>query len=370
MNLLQRLKIWRELKRLELRVREEPSPTTFVDLGQVYINLAMIDEAVRVAEEGLTLFPNSEELRKLRRFAKQSQLKGRIKDLNARLARSPHPKLYRELASVYLELGDTTAVSGTCEECIRRFPEDDGAYLVLGKAHLTSFYRDLAAREGLESVRCLQKVIALDPGNVKAHRMLAELLYRIGAVGPAVHHLEILRELAPQDDSVRQLLAEASRCSVVDEELAVLFHNVESTASLVNAPVAQEHSDRPAAGGAGITSIRDALAQIAEIAGVRKAAYINGSKAFVKGEIRDGKDGFLRVVRVVAKCAQRTSRRMELGNFNKGVVEGDFGHICICSYGEVTAAVLCDPGTLVERVLASLQELVAGSLYLNEAVKA
>ncbi len=39
MKLLQRLKIWRELKRLETKARESPSPTTYVDLGQVILLL-------------------------------------------------------------------------------------------------------------------------------------------------------------------------------------------------------------------------------------------------------------------------------------------------------------------------------------------
>ena len=82
-------------------------------------------------------------------------------------------------------------------------------------------------------------------------------------------------------------------------------------------------------------------------------------------EIRDGKDAFLRVVRVVAKAAQRVSRRMDIGNFSKGAIDGEFGHICVCSFGDVIAAVLCEFGTPVDRILADLQELVAGSLYMS-----
>ena len=55
---------------------------------------------------------------------------------------------------------------------------------------------------------------------------------------------------------------------------------------------------------------------------------------------------------------------MDLGNFSKGVVDGDFGHVCVCTFGEVVAAVLCEPETPVEGVLGDLQELVAKSLYV------
>ncbi len=116
MRLLQRLKIWKELRRLESKVHETLSPSTYVDLGQVYINMDMIDHSLRVAEEGLSLFPQSEELRKLRKFAKKSQLNKQIKELRTRLNKCPRPGLYRELADLYLELGDFGAVHGVAEE--------------------------------------------------------------------------------------------------------------------------------------------------------------------------------------------------------------------------------------------------------------
>ena len=77
------MKIWKELKHLEERVREEPSPTTFVDLGQVYINLECYDKAVRVAEDGRALFPRSVELGKLLDCARRGLGKQRVAELKA-----------------------------------------------------------------------------------------------------------------------------------------------------------------------------------------------------------------------------------------------------------------------------------------------
>lgn len=364
-KLFQRMKIWKELKRLEAKVHENPSPSTYVDLGQVYINLDMIDHTLRVAEEGLSLFPNSEELRKLRKFAKKTWLNRQVKELRGKLNKGPEPKLYQDLAGLYLELGDFGAVHGVAEECIRRFPEDHGAYLVLAKARLTNFYRDISARDGLEAVRCLEKVIEVDPKQTKAHKLLAEVLYRVGATKLAVRHLEILRDLSPGDRESEALLREALSRPEAEGGLETLFHAVESKGAMANAPVAVEKGPQRVASEDAIGGIRDALAQLVETDGVVKACYIKGSKALVKGEIRDGRDSFLRVVRVLAKAAQRVSRRMDMGNFSKGTLDGDFGHICVCSFGEVVAAVLCERGMSLERLLGDLQELVAGSLYMS-----
>ncbi len=369
MKLIRKLKIWKELKRLETRVRENPVPSTFVDLGQVYINLGMNERTLQLAEEGLALFPRSEELRKLRRFAKKTRLNAKIKDLRSRLDRGPQPRLYRELATLYLEQGDFDAVQSLTDECLQCFPEDDGTLLVLAKARLTSFYRDLIAQDGLEAIHCLQRVIALDPEHLRAHRMLAELLYRVGAAPSAVQHLEILTSLVPDDKEVQEMLEDARRASPFVEDLETLFQRVEDDGAMATSPVKGDRGPRRDAmpDKATLNRVRDSLAQVADCAGVRKAAYIRGSKALVKGDIRDGKDSFLRIARVVSKASQRAARRMDIGTFNKGALEGPFGQICLCSYGEVVAAVLCDPGTDVDRVLAELQELVAASLCTTGA---
>lgn len=366
MNLIQRIKFWRELKRLETRARETPAPTTFVDLAQVYINLGQIERTVQIAEEGLALFPNSEELRKLRRFAKKSQLNDRIKQLRQSINKAATPELYRDLASCYLELGDLGAVNGTCEECLRRFPKDVEAYLVLGKARLALFYKELTAAEGISAVQCLQHVVEIEPGNLKAHRLLGEVYYRIGALAISRRHVEILKGALPEDPEVAALWDEVDKArGQTEEDFAVRFHLVQRTGSFARGPITGERKRQPRAVEVDeFESARHALAVVSRIPGVVKCAYIRGSRALVKGEIKDGKDSLLRVVRVLAKAAHRTARRMDLGNFSKGVLEGDFGRICICSYGEVVAAALCSEDSAITKVLAELQELVAGSLFV------
>lgn len=366
MNLIQRIKFWRELKRLETRARETPAPTTFVDLAQVYINLGQIERTVQIAEEGLALFPNSEELRKLRRFAKKSQLNDQIKQLRVAINKAATPELYRDLAGCYLELGDLGAVNGTCEECLRRFPQDVDAHLVLGKARLALFYKELAASEGLAAVTCLNRVLQIEPSNPRAHRLLAEVHYRVGALATARKHVEALRADGVLDSEVDALWDEVnSASSSGHEDVAMRFHLVQRTGSFARGPITgQRRKPVRAVVVDEFDGARHALAQVSRLLGVQKCAYIRGSRALVKGEIKDGQDSLLRVVRVLAKAAHRTARRMELGNFSKGVLEGDFGRICICSYGEVVAAALCGDEAPIARVLAELQELVAGSLFV------
>lgn len=361
MHLIQRMKIWKDLRRLELRAREEPSPSTFVDLGQVYINLDMHDKAQRVAEDGLTLFPKATELRKLYDCARRGLNKQRAGDLRAKLTRAPSPKLFHEMTELLIELGDAAGLHATCQEWSVRFPEDPGAWLVLGQARLLNFYRDLAAREGLEAVRCLERAIAMDAREPQARRLLAEVLYRIGAVRQAEAHFQALADMDHRDGELVNLLRHVAGQQDHGDDVDALFGEVEEHGCLLNPALAANVI--PPAGDDALVQVRDTLANVAELDGVRKATFIKGSKALVKGAIRDGRDPFLRVVRVVAKAGHRFARRLDIGSASKTVLDGDFGHICICVFGDVLAAVQCDRGTDVEMVLAELQEIVAGALH-------
>lgn len=363
MNLFRLIKLSRELSRMEKKAKANPSPSTFVDLAQVYINLGWHAHTMRVAEEGLLLFPRSPELRKVHKFASKNLLRERVQELREKIAKAPTAKLYRELAEIYQEIGDQSALVAVCNECLRRFPDDHESLLMLAGDKIKAFYRSLNAADGREAVTCLLKVIEIDQGNVKAHKQLAEVYFRIGALRHAREHLDFLRERFPDDEDVKLLEQELASGLTDGEDPERLFANVQKKGSLTNKAVADAKRQKAVASDEAIEGIREGLARLVELEGVTKAAYIRGSKALVKGEIRDGRDPFLKTVRVVAKASQRAARRMDLGNFSKGIVDGSFGHMCICSLGDVCAAVQCDKGTRVERVVADLQELVAGSLY-------
>lgn len=361
MNLIQRLKIRKELKRLEARVHESPSPSAFIDLGQVYINLGMLDNTVRLADQGLALFPQSNELRKLRKFAKKNQLSAKITELRSALVKVPSPVTYSELADVYLELGDMDAVHGLTEECIRRFPEDPGAYLVQARAGLTTFYRDLAARAGIGAVELIRRALRVDFRSAAAHKLMADVCFRIGAMATARRHIDELGRLGELDEeteAMRNACADASG----DDDLEALFHRVEFRGGLSRGMSSRAGSDSDP-----LKSARDALTGVVQIPGVSKAVFIVGAKALVRGDVSGGDDPFLRLVRVMARAAHRAARKMDIGNFNKGVVDGSFGRICLCSYGDALAAVQCAEDASVEEVLEQLQELVANSLVGNEA---
>lgn len=359
MNLIQRLKIWKELRRLEARVREEPSPSTFVDLGQVFLNLDMQERALQAAEDGLLLFPDSAELKKLRTVARRGVDRARTDELRARIEKNPSNRLYGELVAILAESGDAGSLHATCEEWSVRFPHDAGPFLWLGQSCLQSFYRSLASRDGIEAVAALERAIGLEPKQVRARVLLAELFYRVGATQRARTLLDAVPSEG-DDSELQNLRRQVAAARSLGSDVEELLRSAEDNGLLPNAPPTAAVASR---GDDGIAAIRDSLAAIAEMEGVEKAAYIRGTRALVKGDIKDGKDPFLRTVRVVAKAGHRYSRRLDVGSFKRGVIQGPFGVLCICCYGEVLAAVQCSADAPTDRILAELQEVVASSLY-------
>src|SRR5690606_22337874 len=134
------------------------------------------------------------------------------------------------------------------------------------------------------------------PNEPQSRRLLSEVLYRVGAVHEAQKHIEVLRELNPADSELEQLLGHVATLTDSGAELSALLQEVESHGSLLHASL---EAASPVAGGENsLAEVRAGLARVSELTGVAKATFIRGSKAMVKGDIADGRDPFLRIVRV------------------------------------------------------------------------
>ncbi|MDP6930366.1 MAG: hypothetical protein QF412_11755 [Planctomycetota bacterium] len=363
MKVLERFKMWRELKVLRAKAIKDPSPSTYIDLGQVFINTGNPEKTLEVAEDGLCLFPDSEGLQRLRKFAIKNRLKSRIENLRRKLNRSPHAGRYQELARLHLEVGDDGAAEGICYECTSHFPEESGTDAILGELLLSRFRSDLKACDGRKAIECLERVVSASPGDTATRKKLAELLFCIGASDSLDRHLDELRDELLVDRSLKVLFERVKEePSAMEEDLQDLLEGVEKAGRLTRSLLAEARLES-FAGAESLGIIRSTVSRIFETPGVTKVAYIKGSKALVKGDIEGGGDAFLQVVRVLASSAQRTSRRLDMGDFSKGVLEGDFGQICVCRYGDVIAAVLCGRDNATDVIVNDLQGLLAASLY-------
>ena len=354
MHLLKRMKAWREVRRLQALVSREPSPRALRSLGRLYLDLGLNEEALELAERGVAQYPNAIELRGLRDDAERGKLMDRVEALRVAKTRSPSPESFQELADALAEAEQVGELRELCADWSERFPEDPACWLVLGRACLVEFYRHLAAEDGGDALDCLARAVELAPDRVEPRRLLSEQLYRIGAVSDARRHLYALRELAPLDEELAQLLGYVAQLPEQAGAVDELLSEVEEQRALKHP--AYEHAARRSV--CPVTAARERLARLARHDGVVKATLIRGAKAAVGGAVTGSRDPFLKMVRVSAKAAHRFARGLGVGRAVTTTLEGAFGRVCICVCGDALAAAQVRPGADVGPVVEALQALV------------
>ena len=354
MHLLQRMKAWKQLRRLEQLAESRPCPETFCAVGKLYIDLGLYDKAVGLAVDGIEQFSRSIELRGVLDDARRGQLVVRVEALRVERTRSPSPEVFSALADAYAESEDFDAMRDLCREWREEFPDDAGGWLALGRAQLARFYRGFSAVDGDDALRCLSRAVELAPNEPQPRRLLGEQLYRIGAVSEAVRHLNVVRDLQPNDDDVEQLVGYVAELPEDAGDVDALLREVERRGALRH----PSHAESRRQDACPVAAAQACLTALAGRDGVLKATLIRGNKAAVSGAITGNCDPFLKLVRTSAKAAHGFARRLGIGRAAKTTLEGEFGRVCICVHGEALAAAQICPEAVVGDVLAELQDLV------------
>jgi tetratricopeptide (TPR) repeat protein len=121
-----------------------------------------------------------------------------IRRYEERLARDPSSPIFAALADLYRKCGRTREAIAVCREGLRRYPHYATARLILAKALLAQGEEAAALDE-------LGQAVARAPDDVQAHRLLADLHRRRGALDVAVRHLERVAALDPADREAARL---------------------------------------------------------------------------------------------------------------------------------------------------------------------
>lgn len=369
MGLFQRWLTNRTLaKRLE-RANESPSVQTFADLARAAVASNDFEEAERMIDEGLDLFPSSNELDRLRRLVRQHRLADRIRELRRKIEFHPAPALYHELVDLQLQCNDTRAAEATCSDWRRMFPIDSGAELASIRILLARFYKDRAAADGRAAIAGLDRLLARDPGHARALRLMAELCSRIGALGRACEVLDNLAKIVPDDPEVeawRRKVGQAMETAPSKTDLSRILREVEETGQFPDPVPPREDEEarkrkdvdknkKPRV----LDSARPALARLSKLAGVRLVIFVRGSAALVRGAPAGGAEPIARSTRAISIHAKRTTRRMGLGSFMDATIDTDLGSVVICCGDPSTASAVIDKSAPVAPVRAALSDLAA-----------
>ena len=374
MALLARLKRWRGLSLLREQVRAAPSPASYGGLAERLIALGEIEEALRVAEEGLSRFPDSERLAHVRLFTRKGRLSDQIRKLREDLHRRPSPLAYSQLAQVYRDLGSVDEALAVANECAERFPLNEAAYLIQGEIRVERFRRDLIAKDALIAEAALGKVTRLNEHSATAHLLLAELHWLTGNVAECRRRLRSVLAITPTARDVQEFLREldgaGDSASPVEESLQDLAEKVEAGAAFANPTdrFPRIASRAPSAPGAAhsydAASVHEHMADLCDTPGLRNAVVLGRDGASAGAYARsDGltAEHFVELVCAIRDTADDASRRMDTGTLLKAEIEGPGGNVVLTRVRGLTIAILFSEPLRADRAAEIVSELLARS---------
>ena len=327
LGILGKLQRSRALAKLRRQAKKSPSPATYGALAERYVALGQIDQALKSAEEGLRVFPNSERLAAVRLFAKKKRLTGQIRKLRDDLLRRPTPVAYTQLAEIYRELGDSEGALEMATECAERFPLNESPYLIQGEIRLERFLRDAIAKDAVIAEKALTKVVRLNGHNVKAHLFLAELYHLVGDLPRCRQHLRGVLTIVPGARDVQSFLRNlpsAEHDDPTPREFDDLARAVEDGGAFANDPTIFP-GDHPHMA----TGIQPRTALEIDVESLKEEVVRLGAHEGVKNSIILDRDGefladftdasslsrrqFCQLVNSIRETADDASRRMDTG---------------------------------------------------------
>ncbi len=379
MQIFEKLKRYREMSRLRAEVRRAPSPRAFGTLAERNVAHGEIEEALAVAERGLAMFPDSERLHQIRIFAKKKSLAGRIRTLRLDMERRPSPFVYTSLAEIHRELGNADQALEIATECAEMFPQNDRPYLVQGEIRLERFLEHQVAKDAVQAELALQRVVRINPQNVKAHVLLAELYHLVGALPACRRHLREVVENSPSARDVRAFLRQFGPTvedpgpdDVTEEMLISLAERVEESGVFAGPPEAfpglvthNNAARRRSTMRVDVAGLATAMSVFAQTPGVRNSMLIDGDgQIIVQHADASGvtPDAFLDLVRHVRSTSDDASRRMDTGVLVRAEIEGPDTSLTVVRLRQYTIATLFSDPLRTDRVWEMLQDLTARCL--------
>lgn len=376
MRLLERLKRYREMRRLRADVRRRPSPRAFAALAERFVAHGDLDSALRVAERGLGRYPDSERLQLVRTFTKRKSLGGRIRRLRTEIARRPTPFAYTSLAEIHRELGDDDEALDLALACAQEFPLNAQPLLVQGEIRLERFLRDLVAQDAIHAEAALQRALRLSSASVKARLLLAELYHLVGAVADCRRQLRSVLEERGADESLRSFLDELGE-GTWDGELeeltpaafATLARSVEEAGAFVGDPTAfpslVQHGTATRCGTrmhVDWEGLARDVAGAGATAGMRNTVLLGPDGEILAEHTSDAGlpgDAFADAVRHLRETADETSRRMDAGALVRAELEGPAGDVTVLRIQRLTVGALYSEPLRADRVWEMLQDVTA-----------
>ena len=124
-------------------------------------------------------------------------MESELERLRKKVENFPSASAYNRLAELTRQGGDIADAESVCRRCIKEFPRNGQAYVILAEIEIVNGRKD-------DAVKHLITAVERDSRSYTAHRMLADHYIAVGKNLQAVQHLRQILTFKPSDPAVLQ----------------------------------------------------------------------------------------------------------------------------------------------------------------------
>lgn len=344
MGLFDIISQWRTSSRvssLEKQLQGRPTPALYLQLADAHKEAGNTTKAAQVLKLGAARFPSAPEIIRRQAEAEKIERENEKKRLIERIQTHPNPILYARLAELFKAEGSNDKTIDTCQRGIKAFPKYGGTYLVLGQIYVEK-------KDWAQSVGMLEKSVELDKYNYLALKLLAQVYMEMRRPTDAAQRLEDILYFAPGDEAILELLKKAKESA--GQPFEVKGRAEEAKPSPLGAG-RLGGAKEPARGKTMIqriteTSQRDktlahGLATLRAVSGVTGAILVDQYGLVVAADLDQSIDEGLAgaLITNVYRTTSGNSLKLNVGQFEDGLVEGEHGNIHLVQVEEMILAV-------------------------------
>ncbi len=347
------------------RLAKDPSARHYTELVQEYAAVNDLQQALKVATEGLKAYPGDVELRRLADRARQMLREDRTRELSKELETAPRPALWRELCEILLESGRVARAEELATDWFQNAKSGEAQYW-RARARAERFFADRRRDDGRLAFDFVQSAQDLLPGDPRPLRLALDLATNCGAWTEARRALARLLELSPGDPALearfRTVVTLAQNAKTLDQAL----RDVEKSGCLADEPRASGDGEANASESGGGAAVRPMLQALLRENGVQAAFYVRGGTALVQGPKGATAERTARGVREIVQSCRSAARRLGLGQAQEVRLEGAFGTLLVAP-GELGSGALWCSGSVTRRHEDGLRDLAGLAGKATEA---
>lgn len=361
MGLLDFVKTWRTNSRihsLEQALQGRPTPALYLALADAHKEAGNPQKSAQVLKLGAARFPSAPEIIRRQAEAEKIERENEKRRLVDKIQTHPNPILYARLAELFKADGELDKTVDTCTKGIKAFPKYGGTYLVLGQIYVEK-------KQWQEAAAQLEKSVELDKYNYLALKLLALVYMELNRPADAAQRLEDILYFAPGDEAILELLRKAKEKAgqpVIEKRTAIMEAKAEAPAARKTIRIGRLAAEQKAtAASQRDKALNEGIAALRAVAGVTGAILVDQYGLVVAADldasIDEGLAGAL--ITNVYRTASGNSVKLNVGQFEEGLIEGEEGNIHILQLEEMILAVFAKADVRMGLLEKSIREFAA-----------